>query len=479
MLSADFGRTARLLRHRLAAYQRIVAGNGPRRSKQLDARAQRSMPYWQRMTSNRYQARCRQVMCTIAMACAFGALEGANSALAAADGPVATVSAGTGTGQVVADTPSARLAEARALAQDEGSTVGAAVRKLEWQRRAADFISRARELSPEEFGGAWLEGDTVRAWVKDDRKAKAKDELKSLAAGHSLGTLDARTASWSEASLIALQAQIDESLALVNRGVLSTVDIEPDVKQNRLVLRVPPAPTASQQELVRKVLAAYPDVVERGSKSAGKILRACSGPWCDPPLRGGIGLVIGSTHGCTAGFVVQSASNSTRYLTTQKHCFDSGGYGTYRTAFADSSNHNIGSPVGWDSSDRGLLGINNQAGWSPGPYIRTHGAPQYAITGAVIPAVGTRTCLSGSRTWAQNHCGQVTYGLATRNGYTNTLRAQLATCPVPGDSGGPYFSYGIAHGTDIGEYGNTGCGGSLFSSLNNLLSMNVRMLVQG
>lgn len=281
--------------------------------------------------------------------------------------------------------------------------------------------------------------------------------------------------------MTALQAQIDDSLVTVNRGASTAVDVEFDVKQNRLVLRIPSDVTPAQKRLAEETLSAYPDQVVAGSKTGDVTFRACNGPWCDPPLRGGVGLIYAGQHGCTAGFVVASSSDGKRYLTTQRHCLsDSGGWsGTWYSAFSDLVHHAIGAPHNWNDSDLAILNIDNPGGWNPNPYIRYSGNELYPISSAQIPVVGARTCMSGSHSWGTYHCGTITYGLATRSGITNTLRAQLDTCPVSGDSGGPYFSYGAAQGMDIGQYGSTGCGGSLLSSLAGLTSMNVRMLVTG
>lgn len=380
---------------------------------------------------------------------------------------------------VRADVPRDRHAEAEALARDEGISAVAAARKLDWQGRAAEFIDRSRAAAPSGFGGAWLEGDAVHVWVKSRGDSNTEERLQALAVDTAVGSIETRPGSYSESELTALQAVIDRSLAVVNIGAPSTVDVEPDVKQNRLVLRVPLSPTAVQRGLVDKLSAAYAGELAVGVKGVVSRL-ACNGPWCDPPLRGGTGLVYGSSHLCTAGFVMQSASDSKRYLTTQTHCIAGGNTGTWESRFSNDGHHNIGAVHNWDNSDRAILNIDNPGGWSPGPYLRIAGNETYAVTGASIPAVGARTCTSGSHSWGENHCGTVSYGLATRDGVTNTLRAQLDDCPVPGDSGAPFYSYGVAHGTLIGVYGNTGCGGVWFSSLNNLLaSLNVRILVQG
>lgn len=368
--------------------------------------------------------------------------------------------------------------DAKALAADEGTSLEAAAGKLRWQARAAEFISRAEATESDTFGGAWLNDDVVHVLAKGGDHDAVSERLQTLAVSFSLNKVNVSASSFTLAELVARQRQIDALLAVANVGAPSTLDIEPDVKRNRLILRVPPQPTSRQQEAETQILRQFSRQVEKGVKGLSQF-QACSGPWCDPPLRGGIGLIYGSVHGCTGRFIVASASDSKRYLTTQKHCLDGLGYGTWKSAFSNSSHHNIGAPHNWNNSDLAILSINNPTGWAAGPYIRIAGNTGYPVTSLVRPAVGARTCVAGSHSWGVNRCGTVSYGVATREGITNTMRATLPSCTVGGDSGAPYFSYGQAHGTHIGLYGTHYCGTWFTSAADALWSLNVRMLVTG
>ncbi len=401
-----------------------------------------------------------------------GPLGGSTSALAAGDAPTVT------------SPPTPSDFEKESLRKEyRGLTDAEAERALEVQQLSSKLQTELSTSLGEGFGGLWIdpknpgriivrvvrEGSATRA---DAAASRVQSLSNRLGVGRETTVVQGATPA---ASLTALQASLDQGLTSVNIGAPDTVDAEPDVVRGTVQLTLPPTPSSSQRAFVEKALAAYPGVTSVGQKPGPAKNVACSGPWCSPPLRGGVGLVYGNTHDCTSGLVVRSLSDNVRYLSTAGHCFGeySDRTGTWRSAFANLTSHNIGARhndgyYGNSGFDFGFMRVDNPGGWNPSGYIRIQSDESYAISSWGASTVGSRVCMAGSYT--NSHCGTVTNGLATRGNRTHTYRANF--CVYEGDSGSPVFSANRAYGIAIFYYDPNHCD-SVYSSVSFFPELNV------
>jgi hypothetical protein len=183
--------------------------------------------------------------------------------------------------------------------------------------------------------------------------------------------------------------------------------------------------------------------------------------FCDPPLRGGVGITNtrGNTDGsddvyCSAGFVTKSKTSNDYYLLTAGHCFVSAD--TYKTRFANGDIHVVGpawrkiTPMA--DGDAMIIHIDNPSGWHVGPYMLvtdSNGDPPttenqlYVIQRVGGSSVGLVVCGTGRRDGTQ--CGTVSDPDAPANG-VNHLAVVQGGCMRGGDSGGPVFKVGVGYG---------------------------------
>lgn len=175
---------------------------------------------------------------------------------------------------------------------------------------------------------------------------------------------------------------------------------------------------------------------------------------CDPPLRGSIKIYT-TENGCSGGFNVVSVSDGKPYLLTAGHC--SGKGVVWSTQFENEEPHVIGPMHNRQEdaeTDAGILTVNNPAGWLFGrPWITVdptggHAEQQaYVIRDSLSPRLGDRVCATLGNT-ARTDCGTV-LDESTSSTTTDGLFQVSNLCTEPGDSGSPYFSYGVAYGIHI------------------------------
>jgi hypothetical protein len=183
--------------------------------------------------------------------------------------------------------------------------------------------------------------------------------------------------------------------------------------------------------------------------------------FCDPPLRGGVGITNtrGNTDGsddmyCSAGFVTKSKTSNDYYLLTAGHCFVSAD--AYKTRFANGDIHTVGpawrriTPMA--DGDAMIIHIDNPSGWQVGPYVlvtdSTGNPPstenqKYVIHQVGGTSVGLVVCATGRRDGTQ--CGTVSNRDAPFNG-VNHLAVVQGGCMRGGDSGGPVWKLGVGYG---------------------------------
>jgi hypothetical protein len=197
--------------------------------------------------------------------------------------------------------------------------------------------------------------------------------------------------------------------------------------------------------------------------------RSCSGPDCDPPLRGGVGIYRplkpdwSKYVACTAGFV--ATKGTARMLLTAGHCTNWGG-GWY-AAYANHAPHLMGfvHTSTFPVSDIGAIEVASVKWLFQKPWVYkraplTHNE-KYPITGSATAVIGTFVCKSG---WAAGSSCGIVIGIDTWADYPSGAVFKLNAvwskdgCAAKGDSGGPIYAqskgYGILSG---GGSGNKNC----------------------
>ena len=209
---------------------------------------------------------------------------------------------------------------------------------------------------------------------------------------------------------------------------------------------------------------------------------ACSGDYCDPPLRGGVKITHSGTN-CTGGFIAQSRVDDKLYQFTAGHCL-LGRSDNWHTDFVDGSQHNIGKRHNWHvgtGGDVGILKINNPTGWDlPENFVYVQASSdttpneEYAITSTTTSSIGDRVCLTGATTGTD--CGEVTALGVTHTvaGTTVTNSGQASYCRAGGDSGAPIYAGHKAFGIHS-DSGGSNCSG-IYIGINgsqNLMNVDV------
>lgn len=147
------------------------------------------------------------------------------------------------------------------FARDAGIGRQAAREALEQQGLLPLLDHRLRHELPKEYAGLWVarDGVTVTIGMATSRSRHLEAVIGKAKATVGLGTVDP-VLQWnlsaSAAALDAEQQRTQKRLDAANRGAPDDVEIEPDVRNNRLILHVPAHPTGPQTEVVRAVRAA-------------------------------------------------------------------------------------------------------------------------------------------------------------------------------------------------------------------------------
>ncbi len=378
---------------------------------------------------------------------------------------------------------------ALSLATDAGIGLAEATERLEWQRRAVevDLPSQMEAaLGAQQFGGMWVD-DEDRGHLKVGvvgPDSRADDLVSTLAQAQGLGAVvDVAPVLYSQARLDEVTDELGLTVAEVNVDARQPIDFGQPVGVNRIELRVPPMEviTPQQQEFVDSAQARYGEILQLGVAEGHYRAAACLGDYCDPPLRGGIG-IIGPTSSdspptgsadCTGGFVAQSQIDSEMYMFTAGHCVFAHGISgrAWWTRFASNVPHKIGPVHGrarWGNGegDMAIIRISNVPGWNPRSWVMVKSSPdwedvpgtewnhEYPITGSSTVINGKRVCHTGQTTGTS--CGRVTALGVSRtydipyNGRTLTRTvndlAQTTMCIRSGDSGAPVYDHNIAFG---------------------------------
>jgi hypothetical protein len=298
------------------------------------------------------------------------------------------------------------------LARDRHISLQEAQRRIGWQEPAMQLGEELQRALGDRFGGLWFDeagGGRVKVGlVGADRSAAA-----ALIARRQLTAVtDLVAVQHSYADLGQAHAWLSEAIMKPNppaaKGQISGLASALLIDKNQVQLQLPRGQTlnAAQQAVVAAAKRRLGPSLAVGSWSGQIHTEACEwglGPaiWdCDPPLRGGVGIVSfsGTTRAtCTAGFNESQLSH-----------------------------------------------------WRPGPYVYVHLSPDttenslYPIKAVGSSTKGLRVCVSGAVSGTD--CAPVKQtGWPVAGGY-----AVVDYCTTGGDSGGPVFSGNYARGIHIG-----------------------------
>jgi hypothetical protein len=325
-----------------------------------------------------------------------------------------------------------------------------AVRRLALEDQVDTLLDDFAGAFGDGYGGLWLDHEAGGVVYVGVRPGQA-DTVRTLAAGRGV----APTVVPVERTLAELGELQQELLKQVpaDSGV-GVGGLYTPTNQVNLTVERPDAAT-----LASEIADEYGGAVRVRAVEGELSKLACGGfaepnVWCDPPLRGGMGITAGRTV-CTAGFNVRSVIDGKYYVLTAGHCHSNE---MYQTRFANREVHNIGLRHRWfdnQTADAMTVNVNNPSGWRPAPWVVVTGNgstvrnDSYVIRRHGTTAIGTTKCATGRRDGTQ--CGTVTDnsrpGVAPGRPSVAEVRGG---CLRAGDSGGPVYrngtAFGIVHG---------------------------------
>ncbi|WP_154674496.1 S1 family peptidase [Nakamurella lactea] len=346
-----------------------------------------------------------------------------------------------------------------ALAAERRVSVPEAQRRIAAQQSAAVVGQRLRSGLPEKFGGIWIAGDGSDAVVTGTTSGSASAVIADTAARCGIASVRVVTVRHSAAQLAAAADWIER------RVPADRASVGIDFAANTVRFNISGAPDARQRSALAKMPAALRSAVTLGRLAAEPDPLACSGNFCDAPLRGGVEIQGPAAAGyvtlCSSGFVTVNLTGTAYYLLTAGHCGAKGG--VWNTNFANKSKHRIGAmynKVFGAGGDMAIIRIDSPSGWKLPRglvYVQAGAATTrneaYQITKVGDSVQGMRTCKSGRTT--KTTCGKVTaVGVAVSyNGTVVRNLVQTNMCAGGGDSGGAVYSGHVAYGVLSGAAG--------------------------
>jgi streptogrisin C len=376
------------------------------------------------------------------------------------------------------------------LARDRHISIQEARRRIGWQEPAMQLGEELQRALGDRFGGLWFDeagGGRVKVGLVG---GDSSDATAMIAARKLTAVTDLVTVQHSYAELEQAHAWLSKEIINANppaaKGQISGLASALLIDKNQVQLELPrgQALNAAQQAAVAAAKRRLGPSLAVGSWSGQIHTEDCQ--WgtgvriwdCDPPLRGGVGIVSfsGTTRStCTAGFNVRSTSDSKWYVLTAGHC---GAKGTTwegqppnpppnSWAVIIGDMHNSVNPPG-SYNDYGIIAnASNLSYWNPGPYVYVHPHPgettqnvQYVIKGVGGSTKDLRVCVSGAVSGTD--CAPVKQtGWPVAGGF-----AVVDYCTTGGDSGGPVFSGNYARGIHVGaKTGATACHDRLYQGV--------------
>lgn len=378
---------------------------------------------------------------------------------------------GTVTLREVLEDPEIREKSASWYAREYATSASVALAWMDVQDRA-DAVTEeiATELTGDGYAGSWFDNANRRFTVNLKSGTSDVALRQALAQRDLTASTVIKTVTYSQRELSDAQPVLSAALRdLKGRGLIA---ISRDIKNNALDVEVAASATSEQRAQVASAAASSAVRVTVSNSSASDLSAdavACAYPNCDPPLRGGVLLSSNpdpdiSGGRCTSGFVARKGE--VRYLLTAGHCIAP----APRLAYAfDSAKVII--QLGEESqsvfSAAGDVGLVRTGFTSSAPFVfvnrssspplkPTSRDPSYPIRRVRFARPGRVYCMTGFR--LRTDCGTVLNigkeeDIVTDDG-VQTVRnlGEMRICGVsPGDSGGPIYKSGTAHGIAVGR----------------------------
>lgn len=383
-----------------------------------------------------------------------------------------------GTSQQASAGPGDRWpAAAAAMAEEFGLTTGEAIERLNRQPAAEALAGEARQVFDSSFAGLWIDHDNGGTVTVGFAGPVDGAGLADLAAEHGLTDhVEGVSVPFALQFLEESVADLAADLPAANSGARVAISVGLRTDLNRVELTTPSEPTAAQASFVSGARVRLGAALRVLTVNVPPRPAACAYPYCDPPLRGGVA-VHGGALTCTAGFMATSTVSTARYVLTAGHCAAGAPAAVWFTRYPDSSAHDIGAPQDWTfgaGGDMAILRIGDPAGWDPAPWVYMTGtgwlypttadeAHPIIATGPGTPLVGEYVCKTGQTSGTS--CGRVrATGVSVTYSGTTTVhdlvRATMSVCK--GDSGGPVYGNGTAHGLVSGGLLVGNCGTTLY-----------------
>lgn len=342
------------------------------------------------------------------------------------------------------------------LAQERGISRDEAAARQARQTEALEAIERNQLEERKDFGGVWIDGDDqVTVGVVDGASVRSLG-LSDLAGG---ATVEGREVRASFAALKAIAANVSDGIHELPALDRAQVEVGIDTPRNRVVIRTADQRSAAVAALVERAASVHGSLLAvEGGLQPVEPSSCTSGPYCGPPLRGGVQIDQPTSY-CSGGFYARSVSDNKPYLITAGHC----SAGPWTTKASAGTTHVIGdrhsSHVGI-YGDFGIIDIDNPLGWQPKPWVvvlassSTTLDEEYAISNEGGSVVGMSVCKTGATTGTT--CGfvqQVGITATYTSGETVSNLGRADYCSAPGDSGGPVYRLHNAYGIHVASSG--------------------------
>ncbi|MDO8210651.1 S1 family peptidase [Conexibacter sp. CPCC 206217] len=347
---------------------------------------------------------------------------------------------------------------AAAIVRDFGVSERQALANVDVQARAGNVVEALQKALGDGYAGVWFDNDggefVVNAAAATDRDAvKATLARLGVATDARIATMDAtwkelqqQAARWTERASDALPA--DQLMVGIN-AVTGTVNVTASE-------RVGEAAVAGLREQARAVAPAVRVSTAPARVFEQRELTACSHPYCDAPLGGGV--QINGSGGCTAGFLAFSNSDLAPYILTAGHCITAPA--NWWTYYANQVGWAYIGP-NWNNAydgrgDTGIVRITN-APWVSGGGMSaklaawTTGNGNYLIYGAGWSYFGQSLCHYGATN--PRVCGtNDTAGWVNITAFGLGAQTYNSACSSHGDSGGPWAAANVGYGVQSSAY---------------------------
>ncbi|MGH2454772.1 MAG: S1 family peptidase [Candidatus Limnocylindria bacterium] len=361
--------------------------------------------------------------------------------------------------------------DARSYADSFRVTVDQARQRLVAQKALSDIKSAARVALGSRFAGAWTEHEPVYRLVVRVTGTDPSPELEAVLRDAPVPTAVVTNSAQSLDELVAAARRLDEYLA---EG-LPEVSVELDVKGNSLHLTTPKTVSNVQREAIERV-AAVPVRLTVSQDAAFALLHTYGGK----RVTGNDG-----ASPCTTGFSIRNINTGVRGVTTAGHCANTNV--VYKESDTTSYSLTLRGERFDDDQDAQWM-VNSVHTVYPKFWDGSQHRTVTSVAGDVESWVGDYVCHYGVSTGYS--CGTIQSvhfdpgNICGPTGSNDCFSSWVKVTGSPlkcdvGDSGGPWFYWGIAYGTQqAGQLPFPDCPAATFMQHNYLTLMTLAVLTE-